>query len=226
MIIDFKNVSYSIPNGEEIYKDINLKIFENEYYGILGKNGAGKSTLIEMMMGARKLTAGEIKVFGEDVSASNRINKHKVFVATHNMEVPGNVKVKDLLGFYQYFYPDYCLDTQEKLLSDFEIKTSQKFGALSTGQKVKAILVAAFAAKASLYLFDEVTAVLDPRSRHLFFKFLNELREKHQCSIFLATNIVEDLENCMDKVIFIDDDRRILIKDVEELKKLFEKDAA
>lgn len=226
MIIDFKNVSYSIPNGQEIYKDINLKVYENEYYGILGKNGAGKSTLIEMMMGARKLTSGQIKVFSEDVSASNRTQKHKVFVATHNMEVPGNVGVKDLLDYYAYFYPHYCKETEERLLKDFEIKLDQKFGALSTGQKVKAILIAAFSAKASLYLFDEVTAVLDPKSRHYFFKFLNEFRENHNCSIFLATNIVEDLENCMDKVIFIDDERKILIKDVEELKKIFVKDAA
>jgi len=226
MIIDFKNVSYSIPNGQSIYKNLNLKVYENEYYGILGKNGAGKSTMIEMIMGARKLEQGEIRVFGEDVTSSTRINKHKVFVATHDMEIPGNILVQDLLDFYAYFYPDYSKDIEKQLLKDLEVDPQKKFGSLSTGQKVKAVLCAGFAAKVSLYLFDEVTAVLDPKSRRYFFRFLNEFRKFHNCSVFLATNIAEDLEHCMDKVIFIDDDHKVLIKNVEEIDRLFEKDAS
>ena len=228
MIIDFKNVSYSIPNGQTIYKDLNLKVYENEYYGVLGKNGAGKSTLIEMIMGARKLETGEIKLFGENVSHSNRTKKNQIFVATHDMEIPGNILVQDLLDYYSYFYPNYSKELEKKLLRDLEVDSKKKFGSLSTGQKVKAVLCAGFAAKVSLYLFDEVTAVLDPKSRRYFFQFLNSFREDHDCSIFLATNIAEDLENCMDKVIFIDDNHRVLIKDVEEIDQLFEseKDAS
>lgn len=226
MIIDFKNVSYSIPNGENIYKELNLKVYENEYYGILGKNGAGKSTMIEMIMGSRKLEQGEIRVFGENVNNSSRTNKHKVFVATHDMEVPGNILVQDLLDFYAYFYPDYSKSLEQKLLKDFEVDPKKRFGSLSTGQKVKAVLCAGFAAKVSLYLFDEVTAVLDPKSRRYFFNFLNEFRKTHTCSVFLATNIAEDLEHCMDKVLFIDDEHRVLIKDVDEIDLLFEKDAS
>jgi ABC-2 type transport system ATP-binding protein len=227
MMIDFKNVSYSIPNGQKIYKDLNLRVYANEYYGVLGKNGAGKSTLIEMIMGSRKLESGEIKVFGEDVSSSGRKNKNKVFMASHDMEVPGNISVRDLLDFYAFFYPDYSKEIETKLLNDFEILPKKKFGSLSTGQKVKAVLCAAFAAKASLYLFDEVTAVLDPKSRRYFFKFLNEFRTYHSCSVFLATNIAEDLEQCMDKILFIDDDHRVLIKGVDDIDLLFEdKDAS
>ena len=130
------------------------------------------------------------------------------------------------MDYYSYFYPNYSKSIEEKLLVDLEINPNQKFGSLSTGQKVKAVLCAGFAAKVSLYLFDEVTAVLDPKSRRYFFRFLNEFRNVHDCSIFLATNIAEDLEQCMDKVIFIDDKHKVLIKDVEEIDRLFDKDAS
>lgn len=222
MILDFQNVSYQIPNGELIYHNLNFKLFENEFYGVLGKNGSGKSTLIEMIMGMRKLTDGKILVLGEDPSIGDRTQKHRIFTVTHDMMVPGFIRVKDMLDYYSFFYPRYSKEIEKQAAEVLEIDTNRKFGALSTGQKIKALLCAAFAARAELYLFDEVTAVLDPKSRRNFFKFLNKFRIYHSCSLLLATNIAEDLERSVDKVIFIDDGHKILIKDVDALDKLFD----
>ncbi len=222
MILDFQNVSYQIPNGDLIYDNLNFKLFDNEFYGVLGKNGSGKSTLIEMIMGMRKLSQGKILVFGEDPTIGDRTQKSRIFTVTHDMMIPGFIKVRDLLDYYAHFYPNYSKEIEAQALEVLEIVDNKKFGALSTGQKVKALLCAAFAAKAELYLFDEVTAVLDPKSRRNFFKFLNKFRVYHSCSMLLATNIAEDLEKSVDKVIFIDDGHRILIKDVEVLDKLFD----
>lgn len=222
MILEFQNVTYSIPNGQTIYKNLNLKLFKNEFYGVLGKNGAGKSTLIEMIMGLRKLNEGRILVFKEDPTSSSRIHKENIFIVTHDMLIPGFIAVKDLMKYYQYFYPNYSVEIENQLLALFEIDPKKKFGSLSTGQKIKAMLCAAFAARVELYLFDEVTAVLDPKSRRNFFKFLKQFRVYHSCSMLLATNIAEDLENSVDKVIFIDDDHKVLLRDVDEIDALFE----
>lgn len=226
MILDFQNVTYTIPNGATLYRNLNIKIHKGEYYGVLGKNGAGKSTLIEMIMGLRKLSEGKILLFNEDPSSSSRTQKHRVFVVTHDMQIPGGIVVKDILKFYEYFYPNYSIKIQDQLLDLFEIESNKKFGSLSTGQKIKAILCAAFAARAELYLFDEVTAVLDPKSRRNFFKFLRQYRVYHECSILLATNIAEDLESSVDKVIFVDDNHKVLVKDVELIDSLFEEKTA
>lgn len=223
-MIIFKNVTYQIPNGDVIYHDLDLKIHENEFYGVLGKNGAGKSTLIEMMMGLRKISQGEIQVLGEDPQSSYRSQKHRIFVVTHDMMVPSNITIKHLLEYYAFFYPNYDLTVQSELLDLFEINIKKKFGALSTGQKIKALLCAAFAAKCDLYLLDEVTAVLDPKSRRNFFKYLRTFRQKHPCSLLLATNIAEDLYQSVDNVIFIDSSHRVLVTDVERLDSLFDLD--
>lgn len=226
MIIEFQNVTYEIPSGETIYKNLDLKLSEHQFFGILGQNGAGKSTLIEMIMGTRKLTSGSIKVFGEDTSIVRRKFKNKIFVVSHDISVPGHITAQDLWSYYRFFYPKYCPDLEVKLAKLFEIDSRKKFGSLSTGQKVKALLIPAFAAHASLYLFDEVTAVLDPKSRKRFFQFLKEFKTINECSIFMATNISEDIECCMDKVLFIDEDRTIQIKDVANINTLFEEDVA
>lgn len=226
MIIEFQNVTYQIPSGEMIYQNLDLKVSEHKYYGILGQNGAGKSTLIEMIMGTRKLSSGKIKVFGEDASCSQRKLKSKVFVVSHDLSIPGHITTSDLWSFYKFFYPKYSVKLEKRLAKLFEIDSHKKFGSLSTGQKVKALLIPAFAARAELYLFDEVTAVLDPKSRRRFFNFLLEYKSINNCTVFMATNISEDIESCMDKVLFIDEQRNLLIKDVENINSLFDEEKA
>lgn len=226
MILEFQNVTYQIPSGELIYKNLNLKVSANEYYGVLGQNGAGKSTLIEMIMGTRKLTTGKINIFGEKADDSYRQHKNKIFVVSHDFAVPGHIASRDLWAFYKFFYPNYSMELQERLSRIFQINEKKKFGSLSTGQKVKSLLVAAFAAKAELYLFDEVTAVLDPKSRRRFFEFLKEFRTLNNCSVFMATNIAEDIQTCMDKVLFIDDNREVKIRDTKDIDALFSEESS
>ncbi len=226
MIIDFQNVTYKIPNGSYIYKDLNLKIFKGDFYGVLGKNGAGKSTLVEIIMGLRKLSEGKVYVFDEDPRDNTRIHKNRIFTVTNDMQIPGAVTVKDLLRFYEFFYPHYSSEIENELLDLFEIKREYKFGSLSTGQKIKVLLCAAFAARVDLYLFDEVTAVLDPKSRINFFKYLKKYRSEHDCSVLLATNIVEDLENSVDRVIYIDDEHKVRIQAIDRLHQIFEDEVA
>ena len=224
MIIEFKDVSYNIPGGKSLYKGLNFRLFRGDYYGILGKNGAGKSTLIEMIMGIRKLSSGVVKVFGEESNSSGRMNKNKIFVVTHDSEIPSNIKINDLYNFYRYFYPSFDENILNELLDLFEIDGHQKFGSLSTGQKIKALLCCAFAAKAELYIFDEVTAVLDPKSRRNFFKYLNRFRENHECCLLMATNIAEDLYQSVDKVLFIDDNGKVIVDEINNLDSLFDLD--
>lgn len=224
MIVSFKNVDYQIPNSSYIYRDFNLSVFKGQHFGILGKNGAGKSTMIEIIMGLRQIKSGEVEVFGENPQDSDRLHKNKIFSITNDMTIPGGVAVKDLLEFYKFFYPKYDLEIEKECLAIFEIDANKKFGSLSTGQKIKALLTAAFSSKAQLILFDEVTAVLDPKSRRNFFKYLEVYKTKHEFSLLMATNIAEDLHESVEKVIFIDDDHKVLIKDVELLDSLFELD--
>jgi len=224
MILEFTDVSYKIPNGDYIYKNINLKFLLNQFYGVLGKNGAGKSTLIEMIMGMRKLEQGVIKVFGEDSSSSHQSQKNKIFILTHDITIPSHICVRDMFQFYRYYYPNYSVEIEHELLALLEIDQTKKFGTLSTGQKIKAMLCCAFATQSELYLFDEVTAVLDPKSRKRFFSYLKKFREIHSCTVIMATNIAEDLVQTVDKVLFVNENHNLLVKDISEIDNLFEED--
>jgi ABC-2 type transport system ATP-binding protein len=223
MLIKLKNVDYQVPNGQTVYENLNFELFLGDFFGVLGKNGAGKTTLIDLLMGYRPITTGEISILGEDPMSSHRRKKHEIFVLSHDIQIQQSHKVQNYLEFTSYFYDNYDHKLEKQMLDYFGIDINAKFGALSTGQKVKAQIVAAVAARPKLILIDEVTAVLDPESRKRFFMVLKKLKRQGNCSVIMATNIAEDLNGIVDKVLFIDH-KRADVYPVDEIKHLFNLD--
>lgn len=220
MLIKLKDVNYKVPNGGSVYENLNLELYLGDFFGVLGKNGAGKTTLMDLLTGYRPATSGEIKILGEDPMSSNRKRKDEIFVLSHDIQIQQSHKISNYLDFTSFFYPNYQKEMEKELLEYFDLDLKAKFGALSTGQKVKAQIVAAFCACPKLILMDEVTAVLDPESRKRFFDLLKKVKSQQNRSVVMATNIAEDLNGVVDKVLFIDD-KRAQVHEVDAIKHLF-----
>ena len=220
MIIEATNVVYKVPNGQSVYEGLNLQVRPGEYLGILGRNGAGKTTLMDLLTGYRPISGGSLKVLGEEPISAHRRNKNQIFVLSHDIKIQQSHSVSNYLEFTSFFYPLYDKSLEGQLLDYFEIDPKSKFGSLSTGQKVKAQIVAAFSCRPSLILMDEVTAVLDPESRKKFFDLLKTVKKTQECSVVMATNIAEDLNGIVDRVLFIGR-RETTVHKVDEIRHLF-----
>ncbi len=223
MVIRLKDVIYKIPNGHVVYENLNFELELGEFIGVLGKNGAGKTTLLDLLMGYRPITTGEIEVLNEDPMSLSRRRKKDIFVLSHDIQIQSSHSVRNYLDFTSFFYENYDKDKEQELLEYFGINADVKMGSLSTGQKVKAQIVAAMSAKPKLYLMDEVTAVLDPESRKQFFVLLKKLHAQKDCSLIMATNIAEDMNGVVDKVLFIDH-KHADVHEVSEIEHLFNLD--
>lgn len=220
MIINLKNVNYKIPNGDTVYEDLNFNLELGEFIGVLGKNGAGKTTLIDLLMGYRPISEGIIEVLGEDPMGFSRRKKKDIFVLSHDIQIQSSHSIENYLEFTRFFYENYDRKKEKELLKYFGLTPNSKMGSLSTGQKVKAQVVAAISSRPKLFLMDEVTAVLDPESRKQFFDLLKELHKEKSCSLMMATNIAEDLNGVVDKVLFIDH-KHAQVHEVSEIDYLF-----
>ncbi len=220
MIVEAKNVIYRVPNGETVYEGLSLEVHPGDFYGVLGKNGAGKTTLMDLLTGYRPISEGSLKVMGEDPISSHRRNKNQIFVLSHDIQIQQSHKIANYLEFTSFFYPQYDKELERELLSYFDLDANAKFGSLSTGQKVKAQIVAAFSSRPKLIFMDEVTAVLDPESRKRFFDHLKLVKKQKSCSVIMATNIAEDLNGVVDKVLFIDQ-KKASVHEVDDIRHLF-----
>lgn len=206
-MIKVEKMSYQVPKGHQVFKDVNFEAEPGHFYGVLGKNGAGKTTLIDLLMGIRRSSAGKVLVLNEDPMQSERNNKSKIFTLSHDISIQQSHRIKDYFDFTSYFYPHYSKKDERRFLELFNLDADSKFGSLSSGQKAKAQMVAALSSNTPLLLIDEITAVLDPESRFYFFEILKEIRQYRNKTVLLATNIIEDLETSVDKILFIQDQK-------------------
>jgi ABC-2 type transport system ATP-binding protein len=219
-IIRFEDVSYSIPYGETILEKVELEISAGEYVGVLGHNGAGKTTLMDLLMGFRKASTGSLTVFNEDPHAIARSHRKSVVFLSQDVGIKGSLTIRQFLDFHAGFYPDYSKAEEEHLLKVFKLDPEHKVGSLSTGQQKKVQVVAAFATCPKLILIDEITAVMDPETRKIFFRELERIRKTYASSILLATNIAEDLVERCEKIIFIRE-KKSTIHSPDEIARLF-----
>jgi ABC-2 type transport system ATP-binding protein len=219
-IISLKDMSYSIPYSSLILDKFSIEIGEGEFIGVLGHNGAGKTTLIDILMGFRKASSGEVKVFDEDPFAIARAHRNEIAFLSQDVGLKGSLTIGEFLNFHSQFYPRYNKGYESELLSLFRLDSMAKVGSLSLGQQKKVQIVAALASRPRLILIDEITAVLDPETRSVFFRELEKYRKKNPCAILLATNIAEDLIHRCSQIIFVKE-QKASVHAPEEIASLF-----
>lgn len=204
-IIHLKDMSYSIPYGEKILDRVNLELDAGIFLGVLGHNGAGKTTLMDILMGFRKASEGEARVFGEDPHAIARSHRKDVAFFSQDVNLKGAISIRQFLDFHGGFHDNYNKDLEKHLLKVFSLKDDAKIGSLSLGQQKKVQVISGLACMPKLILIDEITAVLDPETRVLFFREIDRYRKQFPCVVILATNIAEDLIDRVDQILFIKD---------------------
>lgn len=197
------NVSFTLPWGKII--------------GLLGKNGAGKSTLMRCMLGFLN-HEGQVSVDGFDLDhRDHRIFDQVAFIP----DVSGlddRLTVRQTIEYVKGLNVRYNQERSDRLFARSSLPLDKKVGKLSKGMKTKLYLLLTLSLDVRYLLLDEPTLGLDIAFRKEFFntilgEFFNEER-----TIFISTHQVEEIENLLQEIIFIDSGRIVLHEDVEALK--------
>lgn len=197
-----------------VIRELNLEITEGKIIGLLGDNGSGKTTLLKMIAGLQHPSEGEIFIAGKKTGLETR--KIVSFMSDRPM-FDEWMTVKDALFFYRDFYQDFEIQKAVDAIAAFKIPLEEKIKALSKGMIEKLQLILTFSRKAKLYILDEPLGGIDPVSReHVLELILQFYRE--DCTIFISTHLIGEIENIFDEVIFLKDGEIVLHENVEELR--------
>ncbi len=99
-----------IIKGRTILSTISFEIKSGECVALIGPNGAGKTTLMSCLLGDRKATKGQVLLDGLAPQAQS--NKETVAVLPQENAIPTDLKVKELLRFFQAIYKDSLTDVE------------------------------------------------------------------------------------------------------------------
>lgn len=213
IILDKVNYVYSAKTAYEIQalKNINLKIDDGEFIGIIGHTGSGKSTLIQHLNGLNHATSGHIYYNGEDIDDEDFDRKglrskvglvfqypeYQLFEETIFADVsfgPMNQGLSKSEAGLRAFEALKLVGMPEELYyqSPFE---------LSGGQKRRVAIAGVLAMKPEVLVLDEPTAGLDPRGRDDLFEQIVRLHEEQGITIILVSHSMEDVARYVQRMI-------------------------
>lgn len=213
IILDKINYCYSQGTAYQIQalKDINLKIDDGQFIGIIGHTGSGKSTLIQHLNGLIRATSGTIYFNGEDIYADDynmkdlrsqvglvfQYPEHQLFETTIFDDVcfgPKNqgldkktVELRAFEALHNVGFPD-------------ELYNQSPFD-LSGGQKRRVAIAGVLAMKPQVLILDEPTAGLDPAGRDEILNLIAKMHKELGITVILVSHSMEDVAKYVERII-------------------------
>ncbi|HEL1622839.1 TPA: ABC transporter ATP-binding protein [Streptococcus suis] len=198
-----------VIKGRTILSDISFEIKSGECVALIGPNGAGKTTLMSCLLGNRKATKGQVLLDG--LAPQARSNKETVAVLPQENAIPTDLKVKELLRFFQAIYKDSLTDVEiDSLLCFSPEQKNQLASKLSGGQKRLLAFVICLIGKPKLLFLDEPTAGMDTSTRQRFWEIVHELKDQG-VTIFYTSHYIEEVEHTAERILVLHQGR--LLKD-------------
>lgn len=215
MSIELKHVTYTYNPGTayemHALKDINLKIPDGQFIGMIGHTGSGKSTLIQHLNGLIRPTQGEVLYEGEDIWKENynlkqlrsqvglvfQYPEHQLFeidVFTDVCFGPKN------LGLSQQEAEEQARKALEQVGISEELYRKSPFE-LSGGQKKRVAIAGVLAMNPRILILDEPTAGLDPKGRDEILDEIAKLHKMRKISIVLVSHSMEDIAKYVERII-------------------------
>lgn len=194
--------------------NVDLTLERGEIICLLGPNGSGKTTLIKLINGLLLPTDGQITVNG---SVPGVETKKIVSYLPERGCLDERRRISELISYYSDFYSDFDVSRAHTMLKDLDIDPSLRLKTLSKGTKEKVQLILVMSRDAQLYVLDEPIGGVDPAARDYILRtILTNYNE--DASVLISTHLIADVENVLDRVLFLQNGQITLNASVDEIR--------
>ena len=196
---------------------IDLRVEDGRILGIIGPNGAGKTTALNAILGLTSYE-GELRVLGRDPwTERDQLMRDVCFIADVAV-LPRWIKVSQALDYVAGIHPRFDRARAEALLAKTSIGLNRRVKHLSKGMVAQLHLALVMAIDVKLLVLDEPTLGLDILFRKQFYdSLLSDYLDRNR-TIVVTTHQVEELQNILTDLMFIDRGRIVLSCSMEEFE--------
>ncbi|CAO5675519.1 MAG: Putative multidrug export ATP-binding/permease protein [Holosporales bacterium] len=212
--IDIHNLSFNYPNGEPVFKGLNLSIKAGQKVGLVGHSGAGKSTLTSLVLKNFKQTSGDIIIddqnIKEVISDSVRANIALIpqdIVLFHR-------SIKDNIAYAKEGALNEEIETAAKManIHDFIMKLPDQYDTLvgergiklSGGQRQRIAIARAILKNAPILILDEATSSLDSETESDIQNAINKMLDHNKTTVIAIAHRLSTIKH-MDRIIVMED---------------------
>ena len=214
-LVSARNVSKLFGSVRAV-DDVSFDIEKGKIMGLIGPNGAGKTTLLKAVLGLTDCQ-GTLEVLGLDPFRQRKELMQNICFIADVAVLPRWIRVHQLLDFVESVHPRFSRARADELLARTKILSKSKIRELSKGMVTQLHLSIITAVDAKLLVLDEPTIGLDIIFRKEFYgNLLNDYFDKER-TILITTHQVEEIENLLTDVMFINNGRIVLHASMDAL---------
>jgi ABC-2 type transport system ATP-binding protein len=196
--------------------NVSFEVESGKILGLIGPNGAGKTTLLKALLGLTDCE-GQLSVMGLDPFRQRKKLMQNICFIADVAVLPRWIRVTQLLDYVEAIHPNFSRKRADELLQQTKILANSKVKALSKGMVTQLHLSIIMSIDAKLLILDEPTLGLDIIFRKEFYaNLLNDYFDEER-TILVTTHQVEEVENLLTDLMFINDGRIILDSPMEAL---------
>ncbi len=214
-LVSAQNVSKSFGDVHAV-DNVSFAIEKGRIMGLIGPNGAGKTTLLKALLGLTDCD-GELSVLGLDPFKQRKQLMQNICFIADVAVLPRWMRVYQLLNFVEATHPNFSRQRADELLGKTKIMSKSKVRELSKGMVTQLHLAIIMAIDAKLLILDEPTLGLDILFRKEFYGNLLSDYFDEERTILITTHQVEEIENLLTDIMFIDDGKILLDSSMESL---------
>ena len=202
-------------DGDPIFDGFSMDVETGDVVAVLGPSGCGKSTLLRCINGLEKIQGGDILLKGESVVKREKDMpdvRKKIGMVFQSYELFGHMKVLDnlTLGPVKAKGEDKA-EAEKRALAlldrvGLKDKADSYPRSLSGGQQQRVAILRAMLMDPELFLFDEVTAALDPEMVQEVLALVGELAKEGK-TMLIVTHEMEFARKVANRILFIEEGR-------------------
>ncbi len=222
-IVKVENLSKSFDGKTKAVDGISFEVKEGEIFGFLGPNGAGKSTTINMLTTLLPPTSGKAEVCGFDIhKQANEVRRSvgvvpQDYTADEDMTGYENILLcGDLYGIPRSDSKAHAVELLD--LVELQDAAKRKVSTFSGGMRRRLELACGLINYPKLLFLDEPTLGLDVQTRAAVWKYIRQLKQDYNMTLFMTTHYLEEADSLCDRIAIIDHGHIIKIGTPEELK--------
>ena len=196
--------------------NVSFEIEKGKILGLIGPNGAGKTTLLKAVLGLTDCE-GDLSVLGFNPFKQRKQLMQNICFIADVAVLPRWIKVTQILDYVEAIHPNFSRSRAEELLLQTNVRSDAKVKELSKGMVTQLHLSIIMAIDAKLLVLDEPTIGLDILFRKEFYaNLLNDYFDEER-TILITTHQVEEIENLLTDVMFINDGKILLDSSMDAL---------
>lgn len=207
-LIEFKNASLGYGR-KAVLNNINLAVYEGDYFGLVGPNGAGKTTLLRSILGIIHPLGGEVHVRsanGEPVRFGYVPQRDTIDYilpySVYQVVMMGRFRQMGMLRRPGNNDREAVQESMQHV--DIQDLRDVAFKDLSGGQKQRVLIARALASRPDMLILDEPTNGMDLSSKTSILELIHKLHQQDNLTVLMVSHLLDDVANYVKRIAIVD----------------------